>query len=64
MKMKYQGFAIDRLGYLKTRKTRFYATYYDAYQAAQKLCRKWLKNRGYIDVESTLVLGENNSAVK
>lgn len=59
MKVKYQGFAIDRFSALKTRKTRYYGSEYAAYKAAEKLCKKWFSgDRGMTHVESIIVLGE------
>lgn len=55
MKMKYQGYAIDRFSALETRKTKFYATEYEAHKAAEKLCKKYFSgDRGMVRVESTL----------
>jgi len=50
--IKYVGYAIDRLGALKTRKTREYSNDYEAHKAAEKLCKKYFGARGYIRVDS------------
>ena len=47
---KYQGIVKDRLGTLGERKTRYYATYQEAHEAAEKLCRKSWGDRATIDV--------------
>ena len=52
MERKYQGIVTDRLGTLETRKTKLYATYKEAHDAAEKLCKKTMGDRGTIDVES------------
>lgn len=50
MKNKYQGLVIDRLSILKSHKTKYYETYYLAHQAAEKLCKKYLGDRGNIKI--------------
>ena len=48
---KYQGQAIDRMGTLSTRCTKWYATYEEAHIAASKLAKKWFSSgRVRIDV--------------
>ena len=42
--MLYQGIVMDRLNALQTRKTRYYKTYQDAYNAAWKLAHRWYLN--------------------
>lgn len=49
--MKYRGLVIDRMNTLETRKTKYYSTYQEAHEAAEKLCKKTLGERGSIDVE-------------
>lgn len=48
--MKYVGIVKDRLQGLETRKTRKYNTYKEAHDAAEKLCRRTMGERGTIDV--------------
>lgn len=50
MEKKYRGIVIDHLNELETRKTKFYTTYRQAHEAAEKLCKKTYGDRGRIDV--------------
>lgn len=51
MERKYIGIVKDHLGALDTHKTKSYSTYRAAHDAAEKLCKKTLGDRGSIDVE-------------
>lgn len=51
MERKYIGIVKDQLRYLGTYKTKYYSTYKEAHDAAEKLCKKTLGERGSIDVE-------------
>lgn len=53
MEKKYQGIVKDQLGSLDTRKTRTYETYKEAHDAAEKLCKRTMGDRGTIEVEET-----------
>jgi len=53
---KYIGIVKDRLQTLETRKTRKYNTYKEAHDAAEKLCRRTMGERGTIDV---MIVNEN-----
>lgn len=48
---KYQGYVIDQLKSLETRKTKLYDTYAEAHRAAEKLCQKTYGDRGTIEVK-------------
>lgn len=50
-KRKFRGFVVDRLGTIKTKKTRFYKSYYEAHKQAERLCQRTIKDRGEISVE-------------
>lgn len=49
--MKYKGIVKDRMGSLDTKETRWYPTYKDAHDAAEKLCKKTIGNRGTLLVQ-------------
>lgn len=51
MEKKYQGIVKDRMGTMETRKTKTYATYKEAHDAAEKLCKKTMGERGSIDAK-------------
>lgn len=51
IKNAYVGHVYDRMNRQNHRKTRTYRTFQDAHNAAEKLCKKWLGERGMIDVE-------------
>jgi hypothetical protein len=48
---KYRGIVTDDLGTMETRKTKYYGTYKEAHDAAEKLCKRTMGDRGSIDVE-------------
>ena len=48
--MGYVGIVKDRLQTLKTRKTKKYNTYKEAHDAAERLCKRTMGERGTIDV--------------
>ena len=48
---KYRGLVIDQLKTMTTRKTGVYDTYKEAHDAAEKLCKKTMGERGTIEVE-------------
>lgn len=48
--MQYIGVVMDRLQELKTRKTKKYDTYREAHDAAERLCKRTMGERGIIDV--------------
>ena len=49
---KYRGLAIDRMGTLETKKTKWYGTYKEAHDAAKKLAKKHFTDGRYeIDIE-------------
>ena len=52
--MKYIGIVRDDLKTLPDRNTKEYDTYFDAHQAAEKLCRKTYGDRGSVDVETVI----------
>jgi len=47
---KFRGYVMDRLGTVPAKKTKFYFTYREAHEAAEKLCSKTLGERGAIFV--------------
>jgi len=49
--LKFRGLIIDELKTLETKKTKFYDSYQEAHQAAEKLCKKTMGDRGIINVE-------------
>lgn len=49
--MKYQGLVKDQMRELTTKRTRLYKTYKEAHDAAEKLCKRTLGERGTIEVE-------------
>jgi hypothetical protein len=49
--MKYRGLVIDEIKTMDTRKTKWYDTYKEAHDAAEKLCKRTMGDRGRIDVE-------------
>ena len=48
----YRGLVIDRLHTLETRKTKYYPTYKEAHDAAEKLLRRTWGDRGTIEIET------------
>jgi len=48
--MKYQGIVRDQLKTMDDRRTRLYDTYKAAHDAAEKLCKRTMGDRGAIDV--------------
>ena len=49
----YRGLVIDQLHVLDTRKTGLYVTYKEAHDAAERLCKRTMGDRGTIDVEES-----------
>lgn len=47
--MMYKGIVKDQLGTME-RETKLYLTYKDAHDAAEKLCKRTMGDRGIIDV--------------
>jgi len=47
---KYRGVVKDALKTLETRRTKWYATYKEAHDAAENLCSRTMGSRGSIDV--------------
>lgn len=52
--MKHRGLVIDECKVMDTRKTKWYDTYKEAHDAAEKLCKRTMGNRGRIDVETLI----------
>lgn len=52
MQTKYRGIVKDDLRTLDPKHTKWYDTYFDAHQAAEKLCKRTYGDRGSIDVET------------
>ena len=50
-KVRYRGVVEDQMKTMDTRKTKHYSTYKDAHDAAERLCKKTMGDRGTIDVE-------------
>lgn len=50
--MLYQGTVTDRLYTLLTQKTKIYKTYFDAHQAAERLAKKKMGERAYIEIDT------------
>lgn len=48
---QYQGIVKDDLGTMDARKTKWYSTYKEAHDAAEKLCKRTMGDRGSINVE-------------
>jgi hypothetical protein len=48
--VKYQGIVKDQMKILATRKTRLYNTYKAAHDAAEKICKRSMGNRGILEV--------------
>ena len=48
---KYRGLVVDDLKTLDTRKTKLYLTYKEAHDAAEKLCKRTMGDRGTIEVD-------------
>ena len=46
----YKGIVKDQLGTMETRETKLYPTYKEAHDAAEKLCKRTMGERGTIDV--------------
>lgn len=55
---KYQGIVKDMGDTLPNRKTKFYDTYMDAHNAAEKLCKRTYGNRGTIDAYEAIRKGD------
>jgi len=51
MKGNYKGIIVDKMGVLKTRFTKWYETYKETYDAAEKLCKNTMGDRGEIFVK-------------
>lgn len=51
MANKFRGLVIDDLKILDTRKTGLYDTYKEAHDAAEKLCKRTMGDRGRIEIE-------------
>jgi hypothetical protein len=49
---KYRGVVKDQLKTLETRYTKWYSTYKEAHNAAEKLCKRTMGDRGTLDVET------------
>ena len=49
--MKYKGIVKDRMGSLDPKETRWHATYKDAHDAAERLCKVTIGERGTILVQ-------------
>lgn len=49
--MQYRGLVLDRMDTVETRKTKWYDTYKEAHEAAEKLCKKTIGERGKITIE-------------
>jgi len=54
LKFKYKGFVIDKMKEFETRKTKYYKTYKEAHDAAEKLCKKTYGDRGTIEVKGVI----------
>ena len=50
-KVRYRGVVEDQMKTMDKRKTKHYNTYKDAHDAAERLCKKTIGDRGTIDVE-------------
>lgn len=48
----YRGLVIDRLKTMDTRQTKWYHTYKEAQDAAEKLCKRTMDDRGTIEILS------------
>jgi len=48
--VRYRGYVKDSLRELDALKTKLYDTYQEAHEAAERLCKKTLGDRGTIDV--------------
>jgi hypothetical protein len=46
------------MGVLNTRITKYYETYKEAHDAAEKLCKKTMGDRGEISVKEKFIMGE------
>lgn len=46
----FKGIVKDQLGTMEDRTTKTYSTYFEAHQAAEKLCKKTMGDRGAISV--------------
>lgn len=55
MQKKYRCIVKDDMHTLEPKLTKWYDTYYDAHQAAEKLCKRTYGQRGSIDVETKSV---------
>lgn len=62
--MKYRGIVTDDLKTLGTRKTKWYGTYKEAHDAAEKLCKRTMGDCGSIDVERTEEVVEMETTCK
>ena len=49
---KYRGVVKDDLKTMETKYTKWYDTYKEAHEAAEKLCKRTYGNRGSLDVET------------
>jgi len=48
----YRGIVKDQMGTFDTKHTKYYETYQEAHDAAEKLCKRTMGDRGTIDVET------------
>jgi hypothetical protein len=48
---QYKGKVIDQMKTMETRETKWYPTYKEAHDAAEKLCKRTMGDRGTIEVE-------------
>ncbi|HZK23801.1 MAG TPA: hypothetical protein VFC74_00235 [Oscillospiraceae bacterium] len=48
---KYRGIVKDDMGNMESRQTRWYSTYKEAHDAAEKLCERTIGERGSVEVE-------------
>ena len=47
----YRGVVIDEFKTMPTRYTKYYHTYQEAHEAAERLCKRTMGQRGKIDVD-------------
>lgn len=50
--IQYRGIVKDDMRTLETKHTKWYPTYQEAHQAAEKLCKRTYGQRGSVDVEN------------
>lgn len=51
---KFRGIVRDRLNNMKERYTKWYSSYREAYEAAEKLCKRTMKERGEFRIDSVV----------